>query len=358
MHRRNFLRTLAGTSAVGASGLSAAAQQAVPPGGPLGRAARGTQVPQATTMYAMPSVDDLATLRADVAFLGVPYDLGHNSKPGTRLGPAAVREGSREVAGGVGPNDAGFYDREIGTTMMNGVRVVDAGDVVIPSASIEQSLDNVTAAVSTIIGRKTMPVVLGGDHSITFSVLRGFKSVGHKIHVLHFDAHQDFGAVAGSDGRRIFNHGNHLRHAIELPWVSGITMLGLRGLARGNGGIGNDLRSRGYELISSSDIVRGGIAAAVARIPMAESYYVTLDIDVLDPSVAPATGTPVPGGLSYYQLCDVLDAIATRGRLVGFDIMEVSPPYDVNNRTAALAAYVALRFLGSVFRHQRPASRD
>jgi agmatinase len=90
---------------------------------------------------------------------------------------------------------------------------------------------------------------------------------------------------------------------------------------------------------------------------MAESYYVTLDIDVLDPSVAPATGTPVPGGLSYYQLCDVLDAIATRGRLAGFDIMEVSPPYDVNNRTAALAAYVALRFLGSVFRHQRPTSR-
>lgn len=90
---------------------------------------------------------------------------------------------------------------------------------------------------------------------------------------------------------------------------------------------------------------------------MADNYYVTLDIDVLDPSVAPATGTPVPGGLSYYQLCDLLTAIAARGRTAGFDIMEVSPPYDVNEGTAAIAAYVALRFLGSVFSHQRSPAR-
>ncbi len=354
MHRRSFLQTLAGTSAFGASALSAAGQQPPVPGGGRGRPAQGTRVPRAPTMYAMPSVDDLTTLSADVAFLGVPYDLGHNSKPGTRLGPAAIREGSREVAGGFTRNDAGFYDRETGATLLKGVRVVDVGNVVIPPASIEQSLENVTAAVSAIVDRKAMPVVLGGDHSITFSVLRGFKTAGRKIHIVHFDAHQDFGPIVGSDGRQVFDHGNHLRHAIELPWVSGITMLGLRGLARGDGGNGTDLRNRGYELISSSDIVRGGVAAAVAKIPMADSYYVTLDIDVLDPAVAPATGTPVPGGLSYYELCDVLAEIATRGRLAGFDIMEVSPPYDLNNSTAALAAYVGLRFLGAVFNHQRP----
>jgi agmatinase len=357
MLRRNFLRTLAGTTAVSASAFSAAGQSATAGEAGRGRPSRGTQVPRATTMYAMPSVEELGTLNADVAFLGVPYDLGHASKPGTRLGPAAIREGSREVAGGLTANDAGFYDRETGATMLEGIRVVDAGNVVIPSASIEQSLDNVTTAVATIVDRKAMPVVIGGDHSITFSVLRGFKNAGRKIHIVHFDAHQDFGPVAESDGRQIFNHGNHLRHAIELPWISGITMLGLRGLARGNGGNGTDLRRRGYELVSSSDIVRGGAAAAVARIPMADSYYVTLDIDVLDPSVAPATGTPVPGGLSYYQLCDVLAAVAARGRLIGFDIMEVSPPYDVQNGTAAVAAYVALRFLGAVFAHQRPPAR-
>jgi agmatinase len=353
VERRRFLEALAGSGAFGASLFP----QAPPGAPPARRAAIGTRRPSAATMYGMPAAESLASLNADVAFLGVPYDLGHASKPGTRLGPAAVREASADIAGPRGASDAGFYDRETGSTLLAGVRVVDAGDVVIPTASIEQSLDNVTSAVTAIVDQKAMPVVIGGDHSITFSALRGFKSAGRRIHIVHFDAHQDFGAMEASEGRRVFTHGNHLRHAAELPWVSGITMLGLRGLARGSGATASDVRSRGYELISSSQIVRGGAAAAVARIPTADSYYVTLDIDVLDPSIAPATGTPVPGGLSYYQLGEALEAIAARGRLAGFDIMEVSPPYDVNSCTAALAAYVGLRFLGSVFAHQHPPGR-
>ena len=83
----------------------------------------------------------------------------------------------------------------------------------------------------------------------------------------------------------------------------------------------------------------------------------SLDVDVIDPSLAPATGTPVPGGFTYYQICDVLDAIAAKGRVVGFDITEVSPPYDVNNETSLMAAYLGLRFLGSVFTHHRPVQR-
>jgi agmatinase len=306
-------------------------------------------------MYGIPA-EDLSALDADVAFLGVPYDLGHASKPGARLGPASIREASSaSVAGPLGPKDAGFHDRETGRELLSGIRVVDVGDVDVPVANVEQSLANVTTAVSAIVARKAMPVVVGGDHSITFAVLRGFKDAGRRIHVVHFDAHQDFGDIGPAGD--VFGHGNHLRHAAELPWVSGMTMVGLRGLARGNGGTANEVRRRGYEMISSSDIVQHGVEAAVARIPMAESYYVTLDIDVLDPAIAPATGTPVPGGLSYYQLCDILDRIAARGRLAGFDVMEVSPPYDLNDATASLAAYVALRFLGSAFSHQRPLSR-
>jgi agmatinase len=358
MERRSFLRALAGSSVLGVTATSADALQPSSQAAPVRRRATGTRQPRARTICGMPAVADLSTMEADVAFLGVPYDLGHGSKPGTRLGPAAIREASSEVAGPLGASDAGFYDRETGVAILKGVRVVDAGDVVIPTASVEQSLDNVTAAASAIVGHKAMPVVFGGDHSITFGVLRGFKDAGRKIHILHFDAHQDFGAIADpTDGRPIFTHGNHLRHAIELPWVSGITMLGLRGLARGGGATAADARQRGIDLISSSQIFQLGAAATAAKIPAAEGYYVTIDIDVLDPAIAPATGTPVPGGLGYYQLADVLDAIAARGRLVGFDIMEVSPPYDVNDTTSALAVYLAVRFLGSVFKHQQPARR-
>jgi agmatinase len=147
--------------------------------------------------------------------------------------------------------------------------------------------------------------------------------------------------------------GNHLTHAIELPWISGISMLGLRGLSRGAGETAAQVNARHIDTISATQVIQLGPAATVARIPAADGYYVTIDIDVLDPSVAPATGTPVPGGLSYYQLCDVLTAIAAKGRVVGFDIMEVSPPYDANNRTSQVAAFVTARFLGAVFKNRK-----
>lgn len=358
MNRRAFLSTLTGGGALGLSAASVGGQATPDAGQAQPPRLTGTRAPRAQTMYAMPAAADLATLDADVALLGVPYDLGHGAKPGTRLGPSAIREASNEVAGPVGRSDAGFYDRETGSTFLQGVRIADAGDVIAPTASVDQTLENVTTAVARIVNRNAMPVVFGGDHSITFAVLRGLKDAGRKIHILHFDAHQDFNAIVDPvSGRSIFTHGNHLRHAITLPWVSGITMLGLRGVARGAGGTANEARARGVDLISASQIIKSGSAEAVRRIPQAESYYVTIDVDVLDSSTAPGTGTPVPGGLSYYQLGELLQLVAGRGRLIGFDVTEVSPPYDVNGATAMVAAYLALRFLGDIFMHQKPNGR-
>jgi agmatinase len=348
MERRNFLRSVIGTTVASSIPLSPFAQEPPAPQ----RRPQLTRARRATTMYGLPAAPDLSSLTADVAFLGVPYDLGHASKPGTRLGPEAIREAS-DIAGPPIGADGGFHDRETGSNILAGVRCVDAGDVIVPQASIEGALDNVTAAVSGILARKAMPLVIGGDHSITFAVLRGFKDAGRKIHVIHFDSHQDFGPAADASGRKIYGHGNHLRHAIDLPWISGITMLGLRGLARGTGGTANEARNHNIAMISASEIVRLGAKETVARIPAAENYYVTFDIDVMDPAIAPATGTPVPGGLSYYLACDVLAEIAARGRMAGFDMMEVSPPYDLGNETSLLSAYLILRFLGAIFAHQK-----
>jgi len=308
------------------------------------------RAPQPLTMYGVPAAADLRTLQADVVFLGVPYDLGHNSLPGARLGPAAIRAAS--AIGGPSRAD-GFYDRETGEPFMKGVRLVDAGDVVIPTANVSQSLANVTSAIASIIARGAMPVIFGGDHSITFAVLRGFEASERKIHVIHLDSHQDFApTVDKSTGQSIIQHGNHLRHAIELPWIGGLTMLGLRGLAHGNGGVASDARANNATMFSASQVMKMGPTAVAARIPAADAYYVTIDIDVLDPSIAPATGTPVPGGFSYYQMCELLDALASKGRLVGCDITEVSPPYDHNNETSLLASYLGLRFLESIYKYR------
>lgn len=335
---------------IGVAALLVTIAAAIPSAGQ--NAPRVTRLPQAATFYGVPSAD-LNALQADVVFIGVPYDLGHNSLPGARLGPAAIREAS-SIAGPAGAD--GFYDRETGETFMKGVRVVDAGDVISPTANVTQSLANVTSAITAIVARGAMPVTIGGDHSITFAVLRGFQSSSRKLHIIHFDSHQDFGPLNDrGTGQPVIQHGNHLRHAVELPWVSGLSMLGLRGLAHGAGATAAEVRANNVTMISASQALKMGAAAAAARIPAAESYYVTIDIDVMDPSIAPATGTPVPGGFSYYQMCDFLDAIASKGRIAGFDITEVSPPYDRNNETSLLASYIGLRFLESIYKY-RPAA--
>jgi agmatinase len=317
---------------------------------------RVTRIPEAVTMYGVPTAADLSALKADVVFLGVPYDLGHNSLPGARLGPAAIRQAS-SIAGPRGAD--GFYDRETGEAFMKGVHLVDAGDVVTPTANVSQSLTNVTSAIAAIVASGAMPVTIGGDHSITFAVLRGFEKSGRKIHIIHLDSHQDFAPLADrTTGQPVIHHGNHLRHAIELPWISGITMLGLRGLAHGSGATASDVRSNSITMMSASQVLKMGAPTVAARIPAADAYYVTIDIDVLDPSIAPATGTPVPGGFSYYQMCELLDALASKGRIVGFDITEVSPPYDRNNETALLASYIGLRFLESIYKYRQPGTRN
>ncbi len=313
-------------------------------------APRVTRVPHPATMYDTPVASDLSVLKADVVFLGVPYDLGHNSLPGARLGPAAIRAASA-IAGPAGAD--GFYDRETGETFLKGVRLVDAGDVITPTANVAQSLTNVTSAIGAIIAAGAMPVTIGGDHSITFAVLRGFEASRRRIHVIHLDSHQDFGPLADrGTGQPVIQHGNHLRHAIDLPWVSGITMLGVRGIVHGSGATASDVREHNISAVSASQVLKMGSAAVAARIPAADAYYVTIDIDVLDPSIAPATGTPVPGGFSYYQVCELLDALASKGHIVGFDITEVSPPYDHNNETSQLAAYIGLRFLESIYKYR------
>lgn len=312
---------------------------------------RVTRVPQAVTMYGVPTAE-LSGLKADVVFLGVPYDLGHGSIPGTRLGPAAIRQASL-IAGPPGAD--GFYDRETEEPFMRGLRLVDAGDVVTPTANVSQSLANVTTAIAAIVASGAMPVTIGGDHSITFAVLRGFEKSGRKIHVIHLDSHQDFAPMTDrGTGQPVIQHGNHLRHAVQLPWISGVSMLGLRGLTHGSGATASDVRARNITTVSASQALRIGAVAVAARIPAADAYYVTIDIDVLDPSIAPATGTPVPGGFSYYQMCELLDALASKGHVVGFDITEVSPPYDHNNETALLASYIGLRFLESIYKHRQP----
>ena len=162
---------------------------------------------------------------------------------------------------------------------------------------------------------------------------------------MQFDAHQDY--TDEKYGVR-YSHDNHMRRASELPHVRQIVQIGLRGVLERFEPYEAALRD-GVVIVPSERIVREGATAALASIPTGGPAYVTIDIDVLDPSGAPGTGYPEPGGINYYQLKEALLLVAARYDVIGFDLTEVDPVYDTAGVTSRIAAKLILDFLGGVF---------
>jgi agmatinase len=186
--------------------------------------------PQYRTFYGAPPCSAGSALDADVAFLGVPFDLGTTLRPGARFGPAAVRAASAwwQYIQDDGTAAGGWFDLELGRWVLKNVTMADCGDVEIAPADITANLDRITESVAGIVNAGSLPVIVGGDHSITYPALAAFAGHG-PIHVVQFDTHQDF--VDERRGTRL-GHGNVIRRVSELPFVSGISQIGIRGLQK------------------------------------------------------------------------------------------------------------------------------
>jgi agmatinase len=284
---------------------------------------------------------DWDKLSCDAAILGAPFDGGTQWRPGARFGPRAIREASTLFAFG----HAGAYDHEDDATYLADVRIADIGDADIIHTDTEQSHANIELGVRKILAAGALPVVLGGDHSINIPCIRAFAGAG-PIHLVQIDAHLDF--VDERHGVR-HGHGNPMRRAIEQAHVTGLTQLGIRNVSSTARDGYEDARARGADILSVRQIRKLGLEAVLARIPAGVSYYLTIDIDAFDPSIAPGTGTPSHGGFAYYEILEFLAALAQRGRVVGIDLVEVAPAYDPTGITAILAAQLLLNLLGRVF---------
>jgi len=350
--RRGFFRTLlAAPAAVGAAKLGQSAQEQPRPAEPFDPYRDPIRHPRASTFYGAEAIDDVEKLNHQVAVVGVPFDLGTTFRPGTRFGPAALRR----VTGGGGtppPGEKkwpGYYDYEEQERYLVDVSRADVGDVNIMPADFMPNFDLITDTVKKVLAKGALPVVLGGDHSITFPVLRGYEGIEGKIHIIHFDSHLDF-----SDGGGFvrFAHGNPLRRSIELSWISGLSSLGIRGLST-NTRTFEEGQRMGVQVIPALRMLRMGIKEAIASIPQAENYYITFDVDVIDPSLLTGTGTPVPGGITYYQAKEALQEIAKKGgKIVGYEFVEVDPEYEVFETSSRMSARLMMDFLCAIFKHQ------
>jgi agmatinase len=289
-------------------------------------------------------VADLGTLDAAVAVVGAPTDEGSPFMPGSRFGPRSIREHSLRFL----TDTPGYFDpqeerRYLEREMASG-RIADVGDADVLPTNVEDTFTNITSTVAGVLARGAMPVVLGGDHAITFPVVRAFEDSG-PLHVVHFDAHLDYMPFVHG---LAFTNQHAFRHIRAMPNVQGITQVGIRSL-RGSQVMLEDSRRDGNRVLTMEefrDVGAGGVAEGV---PDGARCYVSIDIDALDLPLVPGCVSAEPGGMSYEDLRACLFALAERTDVVGFDLVEVNPQLDIGTGiTSYLATHTIVEFLGRI----------
>jgi len=289
--------------------------------------------------------EDWDNIRADVAFMGAPFDCGTQWRSGARMGPRSIREASTLFSFG----HSGAYSYEDDTMYLEGVDIVDIGDADMVHTNTEQSHANIEYGVRRILESGALPVVVGGDHSINAPCIRAFEGRG-PVHIIQIDAHLDF--VDERHGVR-FGHGNPIRRASEQDHITGMTQLGIRNVSSSNRADHKAAEAAGSTILSVRDVRRLGTQGVLELIPKGVDYYITIDIDGFDPSIAPGTGTPSHGGFQYYEVMEILQGVAFSGDVVGIDLCEVAPDYDHSGSTSILAAQVLMNLIGYVFHGRR-----
>jgi agmatinase len=292
---------------------------------------------------------------ADVVILGAPFDGGTSHRAGARFGPSAIRQACYL------PHDGSRPSLALRTDGLKDLRVVDAGDVEMYSGDVVRSIAALEQAVHTVAAGGAIPVVLGGDHTIALPDATGVaRHLGFsRVSMVHFDAHADTG---DSQFGSLYGHGQPMRRLIESGALRGdrFLQIGLRGYWPEPPTLSwmAQQRMRSYEM---AEITARGLdeclteAFAIA-VNECDGVFLSVDVDVVDPGMAPGTGTPEPGGLTSRQLLDAVRRCGYELPVVGVDVVEVAPPYDQAEVTAYLGSRVVLEVLSAIARRRRDAA--
>ena len=287
-----------------------------------------------STFMRLPVVETAKGL--DIALLGIPWDGGTTNRAGARHGPREVR------------NQSSLMRRAhhvTGIQPFSVANVADVGDLTVNPIDLQDSLRSIEAGIRAIVDEGAIPLSVGGDHLITLPILRAV-SQGRKLGLIHFDAHSDTNDRYFGDN--LYTHGTPFRRAIEegLLDPQKIVQIGIRGSIYETGE--HDwAKTQGIRIIYMEEFVRRGAEAALeeaCRIVGDTPTYVTFDIDSIDPSMAPGTGTPEIGGFSTREAQQMVRLLGNVS-IVGADVVEVAPPFDVGNVTALAGATMLFELL-------------
>lgn len=293
------------------------------------------------------SVDtDLDNLDADIAFLGIPYGRAYSIDEVTNdqtRAPTAVRQATDRAV-----RNLDRYDFDVGGTLYDGrdIKAVDCGDIRGDPLDLYAHTGFAEQAVRKILARGALPLIIGGDHGIPIPVLRAYEDHG-PITLIQIDAHLDWRDQINGvhDGLS-----SPIRRASEMKHVNEIFQIGIRAQGTARPEEYEAALSYGSNIITAYELHDIGMDAILKRIPDGGRYYITIDADGMDPSVMPAVAGPAFGGVTYLQARKLIHGLVNKGRVVGMDIVEITPSKDINQITAIAAARLFVNLIGSAVR--------
>jgi len=311
-----------------------------------------TQAPPkpSQTFLNFPLELDLDNLDADIAILGVPYGLPYGidelANDQSRA-PDAIRQNAQDRAWDE-PRTREHFDWDLGGSMLDNksVKVVDCGNVTADKLDPHAHYERAEAAAKKIFNAGATLITLGGDHGIPIPVMRALPR-NEKITLVQIDAHMDWrDEVNGvSDG-----YSSPIRRASEMDWIGDIFQIGLRGVGSARDQEVEEAKAYGAHLVSAYEMHEIGIQAILDRIPDGGPYYLTVDADGMDPSIMPAVIAPTPGGLDWMQLRKLVHGLVNKGRVLGMDLVEISPACENGNKTLIHAERLICNFIGATVR--------
>ncbi|MHB8474431.1 MAG: agmatinase family protein [Gammaproteobacteria bacterium] len=302
------------------------------------------------TFMKAPYIEDVKSISSyDVAVMGVPFDGGTTYRPGTRFGP----QGIRRISALYTP-----YNYEIGVDLREQMTMCDIGDVFTIPANIEKTFDQISKATAHVFASGAMPIILGGDHSIGFPTVRGIASqTDKKIGIIHFDRHADI-QEKDLDERMHTTPWFHATNLTNVP-ATNLVQIGIGGWQVPRQAV-KEARKRNTTIITMNDVEQLGLdKVAEIALEMAwkdvDGVYLSFDIDCVDAGFVPGTGWPEPGGFLPREILSLLSKVAKEG-IIGMEVVEVSPPYDVSDITSLMAMRAIVDVLGTVVAHGKMGS--
>ena len=295
------------------------------------------------TFMDFPLSTDMDAFDADIAIMGIPHGDPYNIDEVTNdqtNAPTAIRQASDQLIMG-----SKHWDFDIDSTLLNGrdIKVVDVGDVRADARELSHHYQRAEEAARKVFSTGASLITFGGDHGVPIPVMRALDVLGETITLVQIDAHIDWrNDVNGVEE----GYSSPIRRASEMGHIDQIYQLGIRASGSAREEEVKAARAYGSNIITAYDIHDNGMQSVLDRIPDGGHYYLTIDLDGMDPAIAPAVMARTPGGLWFHQARTLIHGLIGKGRLVGMDLNEIAPKYDLGDVTAITAGRMAGNFIG------------